>query len=56
MKPADLLGSIQKTVAAHSAEDPGGVAFLKMNKAGMWVYGADEMEVEDNALWAIHPA
>ena len=56
VKPADLLGSIQKTIAAHASEDPGGVAFLKMEKGGLWVYGADGMEIEEGSLWAVHPA
>ena len=32
-----------------------GVAILKMDKTGHWVYGADQTEVEDNATWAINP-
>ena len=32
-----------------------GVAILKMDKTGHWVYGADQTEVEDDATWAINP-
>jgi hypothetical protein len=33
----------------------GGVAILKMDKTGHWVYGADQTEVEDGTLWAVNP-
>ena len=32
-----------------------GIAILKMDKTGHWVYGADQTEVEDDATWAINP-
>lgn len=56
MNPKTLLGAIQKTVLAHRNDDTGGVAFLKMGKSGIWVYGADEMEIEEESLWAVNPA
>ena len=34
---------------------PAGVVILKMDKTGHWVYGADQTEAEDDALWAINP-
>lgn len=34
---------------------PAGVAILKMDKTGHWVYGADQTEVEDDAKWAVNP-
>lgn len=34
---------------------PAGVAILKMDKVGHWVYGADQTEVEDDAKWAVNP-
>lgn len=33
----------------------GGVAILKMDRTGHWVYGADQTEVEDGSTWAINP-
>ena len=33
----------------------GGVAILKMDKTGHWVFGADQTEVDDNSTWAINP-
>jgi len=32
-----------------------GVAILKMDKTGHWVYGADQTEVEDGSKWAVNP-
>ena len=34
---------------------PAGVAILKMDKTGHWVFGADQTEVEDDSTWAINP-
>ena len=33
----------------------GGVAILKMDKTGHWVFGADQTVVDDNSTWAINP-
>ena len=33
----------------------GGVAILKMEKAGIWVFGADQTEVESDSTWAVNP-
>ena len=32
-----------------------GVAILKMDKTGHWVFGADQTEVEDTSTWAVNP-
>ena len=32
-----------------------GVAIIKMDKTGHWVFGADQTEVEDDATWAVNP-
>jgi hypothetical protein len=34
---------------------PAGTVILKMDKTGHWVFGADQTEVEDDAMWAINP-
>lgn len=34
---------------------PSGTVILKMDKAGHWVFGADQTEVEDGSIWAINP-
>lgn len=33
----------------------GGMVILKMDKAGHWVFGADQTEVEDDSTWAVNP-
>jgi hypothetical protein len=33
----------------------GGVAILKMDKTGTWVFGADQTEVQEGSLWAVNP-
>jgi hypothetical protein len=43
------LRSIQSEVG------PVGSVILKMDKAGYWVYGADQTEVDDDATWAVNP-
>jgi hypothetical protein len=43
------LRSIQAEVG------PSGVVILKMDKTGHWVFGADQTEVEDGAVWAVNP-
>jgi hypothetical protein len=32
-----------------------GVAIIKMDKGGHWVFGADQTEVEDDSTWAVNP-
>ncbi len=34
---------------------PTGMVIIKMDKAGHWVYGADQTEVEDGSVWAVNP-
>ena len=46
---ATSLRSIQADVG------PAGVVILKMDKTGHWVFGADQTEVEDDAIWAVNP-
>ena len=46
---ASALRSIESSAGA------GGMAILKMDKTGHWVFGADQTEVEDDSLWAVNP-
>jgi hypothetical protein len=39
----------------ESEVGPAGVAILKMDKTGHWVFGADQTEVDDEATWAVNP-
>ena len=32
-----------------------GTVFLKMDKTGAWVFGADSTEIDDDSTWAINP-
>lgn len=32
-----------------------GMAFLKMDKTGHWVFGSDQTEVEEGSIWAVNP-
>lgn len=34
---------------------PAGVAIIKMDKTGHWVFGADQTEVEEDSKWAVNP-
>jgi hypothetical protein len=49
--------SLSTSLKALSAGLPavGGVAILKMDKTGHWVYGSDQTEVETGARWAVNP-
>ena len=47
---SSALRSIEAEVGAT-----GGNVILKMDKAGHWVFGADQTEVEDDSVWAINP-
>jgi hypothetical protein len=46
---ASALRSIESSAGA------GGMAILKMDKTGHWVFGADQTEIEDDSLWAVNP-
>lgn len=55
---ANLPAVASLTTALRSLENdvtPAGVAILKMDKTGHWVYGADQTEIEDDSTWAVNP-
>jgi hypothetical protein len=55
---ANLPAVSSLSTALRSLENdvsPAGVAILKMDKTGHWVFGADQTEVEDDATWAVNP-
>jgi len=41
--------------AAASKPSNNTMPFLKLSKAGEWSYGAEDVEVEEDSIWAIHP-
>lgn len=47
---ATALSTLEKDVG------PVGFVILKMDKRGDWVFGANQTEVEPEALWAVNPA
>ena len=50
------VASLSTALRSIQAEaGPSGVAILKMDKTGHWVFGADQTEIEDDSLWAINP-
>lgn len=57
--PATTIQDIGKALTqGHSrakAAD-GDVPFLRLLKDGVWVYGADDIEVQDGSNWAVNPA
>jgi hypothetical protein len=55
---ANLPAVSSLSTALRSLENdvsPAGVAILKMDETGHWVFGADQTEVEDDATWAVNP-
>lgn len=44
------LVNVQSTIKAA-----GGDPFLRLGRDGVWVYGAENLEVEEGSLWAINP-
>ena len=49
---ASLATSLRKL---ESTAGPAGIAILKMDRTGHWVFGADQTEVEDGSQWAVNP-
>jgi hypothetical protein len=49
---ATLASALKKNVEAIA---PSGLAILKFDKTGAWVFGANADEVEEGSLWAVNP-
>lgn len=49
---ASLSAALKKSVANIA---PSGLAILKFDKTGAWVFGANADETEDGAQWAVNP-
>ncbi len=50
----ELISAISKTTSALAA-DTTGKAYLRLHKGGFFVYGADDIEVEEGSEWAVNP-
>ena len=48
------LSSSLRSIAA-GVGPAGGVAIIKMDKGGHWVFGAEQTEIEEGSTWAINP-
>ena len=58
MFPVVQNGSIANIATALRTMAPAaatGVAILKMDKTGHWVFGADQTEIDAASLWAVNP-
>ena len=50
---SSLSSSLRSIATDVSAA--GGVAILKMDKGGHWVFGSDQTEIEPDSTWAVNP-
>jgi hypothetical protein len=50
---SSLSNSLRSIAADVSAV--GGVAIIKMDKGGHWVFGADQTEIDSDSTWAVNP-
>jgi hypothetical protein len=50
----DIITGLQTAQSRIQTPD-GDVQFIKMNKAGLWIFGSDEIDIEDDSLWAVNP-
>ena len=48
------LSSSLRSIATD-VSSAGGVAILKMDKGGHWVFGSDQTEIEPDSTWAVNP-
>lgn len=52
--PNALSTALVNAIQASESDD-GTYQYLKMTKAGDWIFGQDETDVQDGSLWAIDP-
>lgn len=53
--PNTLLAGFKKAQQRQELSQTD-AAYLKLDKAGIWTYGSEEIEVEEGSRWAINPA
>jgi len=51
---SDFIGAIAKTTQRLGTGKEG-MSYLKLSKGGFWVYGIDDIEVEEDSQWAVNP-
>lgn len=51
------LGNLKAGLAnvKQAVRAPGGEPIMRLGRDGVWIYGADNVEVEDGSEWAINP-
>jgi hypothetical protein len=52
---ASQLAAMQAATNTIQQENPAGMGYLKLNKVGYWVFGEDELDLEEEALWIVNP-
>ena len=52
---SNLTTAIDNTLTRTSMSEPDGKEYIKMDKTGHWIYGRDDIEVEEGSKWAINP-
>lgn len=50
-----LAEGLDTALNATAQDVEGFGTILKMTKQGTWIYGADEVDVEEGSKWAVHP-
>jgi hypothetical protein len=55
--PANILNMATALAqsAAQAGANSGMDAFMKFSKFGEWIYGAENVEVEEGSVWAVNP-
>ena len=51
----NLTTAIDKVLARADVNTSEGKHYLRLNKGGIWLYGKDDIEVEEGSQWAINP-
>lgn len=49
------LGQALAAASSRSSSSDDSSSFIRMDKTGQWLYGADEIPVQDKSHWAINP-
>jgi len=52
---SELSKGIAQTLNRQNVTAVEGKQYMKMTKTGQWVYGKDQLEVEEGSEWAINP-
>lgn len=52
--PDDIVKGLQNLVS--NVQAGGGTPFLRLLRSGLWVYGAENIEVQEGSEWAVNPA